>query len=784
MSNVVQLMMSYKSNNYLLKALFLVFLVFNSAISPAQENSYETLVKSYSYTLDRIEHNLNAAVYDEKNLPETIRKVTTIKSEAIGCVNLESADLEKLKQDLSSLGKLSKAESGAVKEKRAELNSEILKVQKLVAGCRVILLQSEEVLNKLSSSQQGLLTARLFAQGANIISLIQVNWNKPSLWLSATHSFISNNTGFALLSAIDILFLSLTSIVALLIGLLIRKKINHLINKKTKTKTFSNHFYRAYLAVSAFYAPRLLTSLSLAVYFYVLTAKISPLPFISVIAYGLPIYFTLMALVEIFLKPRPPAEPIHNLPVTVFEGLARRLKVFLLLLFVGSLLFTTLLTQSLPEETLLLARAILIFIFVLNLIWVVRILGKTSRFTDTFLTRFGISFTLLVVLLIEFMGYRDLFDYLVFAIFGTLIIYGIYLIASRLIKEFFDGLDKGKRKWQRYIRKSLGAKSRKKLKELFWIKFIVVTALWLGLFLLVLRVWGMSDNGFQQLNFIITDGFTIGSLRIIPVKIVFAVITLIIILAISRWLHARLESNWLMRTNMDRGAREAVATISGYMGVAIAILVSLSITGVEFGNLAIIAGALSVGIGFGLQNIVNNFVSGLILLFERPIKTGDWIIAGNTEGFVKKISIRSTQIQTFDQADVIVPNSDLISGQVTNWMLRDVKGRIRVPIGVAYGSDTQLVHKLLSEVACNNSSVVVDGSVPEPKVLFMAFGDSALLFELRVFIHSIDQKFQAISDLNFAIDSIFREHNIQIPFPQRDVHIINDSNTGPAAETD
>lgn len=784
MSNVVQSMISYKTDDYLLKALFFISLVFYAAISHAQDNGYEVFVKSYSETLDKIELNLKKELYDEKSLPATIKQVTTIKSEALGCVSRESADLEKLNHDLSSLGTLSKAESAAVKEKRAELNNAILKTQKLLASCRVILLQSGEVLGKLSSSQQGLLTARLFAQGPNIISLIQVNWNKPSLWLTATHSFISNNTGVALLSAIDILLLFLLSIITLIIGLLVRKKISGLINEKMKSDTFSNHLYRAYLSVSAFYAPHLLISLSIAIYFYVITARISPIPFLGVVAYGLPVYLSLIALVEIFLKPRLPAEPIHNLPVVVFEGLVSRLKVFILLLFIGSLLFTTLLTQSLPEETLLLARAILIFIFVLNLIWAVRILGGISRFADTFLIRFGISITLLVMLVIELFGYRDLFDYLIVAIFGTLIIYGVYLIASRLIKEFFDGLDNGKRKWQRYVRKSLGAKSRKKLKELFWIRFIVVTALWLGLFTLVLRVWGLSDTGFQQLSFIITDGFTIGSLRIIPVRIVFAVITLIIILAISRWLRARLESNWLMRTNMDRGAREALATISGYTGVAIAILVSLSITGVEFGNFAIIAGALSVGIGFGLQNIVNNFVSGLILLFERPIKTGDWIVAGNTEGFVKKISIRSTQIQTFDQADVIVPNSDLISGQVTNWMLRDVKGRIRVPVGVAYGSDTQLVHKLLSEVACSIPLVVVDGSVPEPKVLFMEFGDSALLFELRVFIHSIDQKFQAISDLNFAIESIFREHNIQIPFPQRDVHIINDSKAGPESETD
>jgi potassium-dependent mechanosensitive channel len=180
-----------------------------------------------------------------------------------------------------------------------------------------------------------------------------------------------------------------------------------------------------------------------------------------------------------------------------------------------------------------------------------------------------------------------------------------------------------------------------------------------------------------------------------------------------------------------------------------------------------------VGIGFGLQNIVNNFVSGLILLFERPIRTGDWIVVGGTEGYVRRISIRSTQVQTFDRADVIVPNSELISGVVTNWMLRDSHGRVRVPVGVAYGSDTLLVKEILLRVA-HEHSLVIQGSavVPDPYVWFLSFGDSALNFELCAFVRDVSRRTTVLSDLNFAIDAAFREAGIQIPFPQRDLHVI------------
>lgn len=224
---------------------------------------------------------------------------------------------------------------------------------------------------------------------------------------------------------------------------------------------------------------------------------------------------------------------------------------------------------------------------------------------------------------------------------------------------------------------------------------------------------------------------------------------------------------------MDRGAREATVTISGYFAVAFAVVIALAVSGFEFTNLAIIAGALSVGIGFGLQTIVNNFVSGLILLFERPIKTGDWIVVGTTEGYVKRIRIRSTEIQTFDRADVIVPNSDLISSQVTNWMLKDPRGRIRIPVSVAYGSDTEKVRDILLQLAAEHEEIIGDGSSPQPRVLFLAFGHSSLDFELRCHIKNIDMRRIVMSDMNFAIDKAFRTHGIEIPFPQRDVHIRN-----------
>ena len=192
----------------------------------------------------------------------------------------------------------------------------------------------------------------------------------------------------------------------------------------------------------------------------------------------------------------------------------------------------------------------------------------------------------------------------------------------------------------------------------------------------------------------------------------------------------------------------------------------------ELANLALIAGALSVGIGFGLQNVVNNFVSGIVLLFERPIKTGDWIIVGGTQGYVKQIKLRSTLIQTFDRADVIVPNAEIIASQVTNWMLEDSVGRIKVPVRVAYGTDPRKVEQILLDIALDHSMVVSkSATIDPPKVIFLEFGESALNFELRCFISDIDYHMGVISEINFSIVEVFSKAGIEIPFPQTDVHI-------------
>ena len=233
----------------------------------------------------------------------------------------------------------------------------------------------------------------------------------------------------------------------------------------------------------------------------------------------------------------------------------------------------------------------------------------------------------------------------------------------------------------------------------------------------------------------------------------------------------RLLLNYILnKTPMDLSVRHAVATFSQYLIVTVGFLLLLqSAARLDLTMLGVVAAAVGVGVGFGLQNIANNFISGIFILFERPIKVGDRIEVGEVHGHVVRIAARATTVRTNDNIDIIIPNSSFTSFNVINWSHGDQKVRFRVPVAVAYGSDARLVERLLLEVAHENENVLKE---PSPRVVFWAFGDSALEFQLRVWTtRMLHRRGVFFGQLNLAIYEKFQQHGIHIPFPQRDLHL-------------
>lgn len=264
--------------------------------------------------------------------------------------------------------------------------------------------------------------------------------------------------------------------------------------------------------------------------------------------------------------------------------------------------------------------------------------------------------------------------------------------------------------------------------------------------------------------------FEINQTPVSIASILMFVLVMFIFFIISRITNRVILKQLFVRLKLDESKSYTVIHITHYLIMIIGAIVSFQFIGIDLSGLAVIFGLLSVGIGFGLQNVTSNFIAGIILLFERPISIGDRVIVGDIEGDVEEISIRSTKIRTLNNVYIIVPNSHFVSGSVINWSHADNKTRIEVPVGVSYHSDLDTVITALLEVATENGVVLKN---PEPDVLLREFGDSSWNMVLRVWIPDPKQHHIIRSDLNKAIVRKFRKHNVEIPFPQRDVHIFN-----------
>jgi small-conductance mechanosensitive channel len=246
-------------------------------------------------------------------------------------------------------------------------------------------------------------------------------------------------------------------------------------------------------------------------------------------------------------------------------------------------------------------------------------------------------------------------------------------------------------------------------------------------------------------------------------------ILLVLVVVVERFFR-RMVMGWLLRrTKFEPALQFAVGKITGYVFITLGFYLALTVSGIDLSSLAILVGAVGVGLGFGLQNIVSNFISGLIILAERPIAIGHRIEVGGVAGQVTRINLRSTTVVTNDNITIIVPNSDFISHAVTNWSHGDPKVRLRLPVGVAYGTDVEKLVRVLLELAAENKAVLKE---PAPTVRFLGFGDSALNFEVAVWtIDMAHRPTRFRSDLYFAIERRLRENRIEIPFPQRDLHL-------------
>ena len=361
---------------------------------------------------------------------------------------------------------------------------------------------------------------------------------------------------------------------------------------------------------------------------------------------------------------------------------------------------------------------------------------------------------------VSLFGYPDLASFIYNRFFASMLLIGLFVMVKLFITDIL-------RRSIVFWFKTL--KIRKKLlsKADFLMSLLITPLLVLAVIYALLRLWGVPASfmvyGIKKLIF----GFKVGGIQISLIAILTGLLTFIVSLSVVRILKRRLSNNLLTRINMDEGIKHSLVSGVSFIGFIISAILAIVAMGVDLSNLAVIAGALSVGIGFGLQDVIKNLVSGIILLFERPFKVGDWVILAGEEGKIKQINIRSTELETWTKRSVIIPNATLISSSLVNLTHGDNWQRQSIIVGVSYDSDVELVTKLLLDCAKANKRVA---RVPAPVVVFKDFGASSLDFELRFYVSDVRVDFGASSDLRYAILKTFRENGVDIAYPQVVVH--------------
>jgi potassium efflux system protein len=346
-----------------------------------------------------------------------------------------------------------------------------------------------------------------------------------------------------------------------------------------------------------------------------------------------------------------------------------------------------------------------------------------------------------------------------FSLFVTIL---VLMVVEASLNIVFENFIAGRgRDWLRFVRNH---PDEVKSKAASLIRIAVLAML----IMFIPRFFPVTQVVFDWLGEVLSTEFSIGSVIVSLANVFVLIFGIVIAITLARFIRILLDEDIFPRLSVASGAASAASRLIYYALVTGGILFALAVSGVELTNLTLLLSALGVGIGFGLQGIVNNFVSGLVLAFERPFQVGDIIAIGELTGRVREIGLRASRVRTFEGAEVIVPNANLVAGEVINWTLSDRMRRVDVNVGVAYGSDTAEVRELLIKVAEENKRVA---SNPAPIALFLGFGESELRFTLRVWAPEAGDWLEISSDIYEAVNSTLQAAGIEIPFPQRTVHL-------------
>lgn len=723
--------------------------------------------------LDQLENQLDDEQVAPPFLAAARARVLAVDASAVACYQEATAERTRLEARFEPLKDVDAEVAPAVFDQRNEIRRLLDNTIARQTHCSAVRDFAGILLEEITDRQTMLSQQYLSSRGQSIIGLIRDMPSQIRSWPER----LGDSVDLQLIESVTPVYLFwlliIAGSVAAALGLLIRYRFNrwYLAGGGHSAAPQMKYLFPKPLAQ---YSPMLLEGTALVLVFMLTLQDASFDLAVVRIAMAILLYGLACVIIDWATGPLSPSADVKGLIPDHVRPLRTRLRFFSFALVASFVVLGTrwlTIRMVAPNVS---GRAAMIFLVAASLFYLLFYLGRIPGLHGRFrLIRYIAYLALITGVVALFLGYQNLAGYLIHGATRTALALFILWILLWLASMAFEYLLRQDTPAASRLRANLGVTERASRTGFGFMQLIADLVLWLSFVVYLIYVWDESGTTLDRLVELIIMGDTVGSIRLVPMDIIGGILVFALIMVAIGWIKGWIDRRWLQHMFLERGARDALITLFGYVGFILAAIISLSLAGVNLGGIALVSGALALGIGFGMQEIANNFVSGLILLFERPIRAGDFVSVGEVEGFVRSIRIRATEIETLDNQNVLVPNSELVSGRVTNWVLRDTFGRVKIKIGVAYGSDVEKVREILESIARTHAEVITDGRAPEPRALFMGFGDSSLDFELRIRIPRIERRFQVTSDLNFLIDQAFREAKITIPFPQRDLHVVS-----------
>jgi potassium efflux system protein len=759
------------------------------AEEPAQARPLNVLVKEWTAVLDQAEKALLKPDVSDEKLDELRTELTGSRLEAISRADAARPEAQQIREELDTLGtpptEGAPAESPAVAAKRKAISERLTAIEGAIKESELIVARSDRILSQITTLRRTRFTERLLARGASPLS--PNVWQKALPEIAADFGTAGQNIR-AWVSSESFakrapqmawrLFLGLLAAFVLVWGLrlwLVRKF------GYVTVQTEPTHGQRLRTALFTGFIRILLPSaVAIAVYLTLdgsglLSEQARNLAWTALVA--LIFLFFVAAFCRAALAPFQPSWRIVHLNDygaravgAIVTGIA--------FVFALDRVLDELRTQfeSSLELTIVhkfvsgLAITGLLLVLLRHRIW------RTNEEADADAApgrpwkrlRIFLRMLTLAIPLSALFGYVALSRVLATQFVLTAGLYVTVIVLRQVSAETIAHTLSQNSTVGMRLRNSLSLTEEGSEMLRFWLTEAVGAGIVLLGIVALLVLWGAGKEDLAGWLYTVFFGFKVGNITISLSDLLLAALLFAVLLTATRLLQRALERQIFPRTRLDLGVRHSIRSAVGYIGFTVAAVVAISTVGIDLSNLAIIAGALSVGIGFGLQNIVNNFVSGLILLVERPIKVGDRVAVGDHQGYVRKISVRATEISTNDQASVFIPNSSLIANAVVNRTYADKSGKVLIPLSVSYGTDAKKVREVLLEIAKSHPDV---RRSPGSSVFFRGFGNGALNFELTAVVSDAERVTAVCSDLCFAIDDVFRREGIRMPYPQRDVHL-------------